>query len=185
MTARLKAPGFPRGGLGILIGVALATGLTWIVRMATGHDTFHHFLAWEAIVTVSLIAAPLGFLVGLGGFDYWFYWAAGKPTRPEDHSGHGAYSWRDYFRINTDHKVIGIQYTVNSFVFLLIGGLMAMLMRAQLAQPGSHFVSANTYNGLFSVHASLLIFLFIIPVFAGLGNFVIPLMIGAPDMAFP
>ncbi len=60
-----------------------------------------------------------------------------------------------------------------------------MLMRAQLAQPGSQFVDANTYNGLFSVHATLLIFLFIIPVFAGLGNFVIPLMIGAPDMAFP
>ena len=60
-----------------------------------------------------------------------------------------------------------------------------MLMRAQLAQPGSQFVDANTYNGLFSVHATLLIFLFMIPVFAGLGNFVIPLMIGAPDMAFP
>ncbi len=81
--------------------------------------------------------------------------------------------------------MIGIQYTVNSFFFLLVGGLIAMLMRAQLAQPGSQFVDANTYNGLFSVHASLLIFLFIIPVFAGLGNFVIPLMIGAPDMAFP
>ena len=153
--------------------------------MATGHTTFHHFLSWEAILTVSLIAVPLFFLVGFGGFDYWFYWAAGRKTRPEDHSSHGAYTWKDYFRINTDHKVIGIQYTVNSFFFLLIGGLIAMLMRAQLAQPGSHFVDANTFNGLFSVHASLLIFLFIIPVFAGLGNFVIPLMIGAPDMAFP
>ena len=62
---------------------------------------------------------------------------------------------------------------------------MAMLMRIQLAQPGAEFVSANTYNGLFSVHASLLIFLFVIPVFAGLANYVLPLMIGAPDMAFP
>ena len=61
-----------------------------------------------------------------------------------------------------------------------------MLMRAELAQPG-HAVRRrpNTFNGLFSVHASLLIFLFIIPVFAGLANFVLPLMIGAPDMAFP
>src|SRR5206468_5688077 len=114
-----------------------------------------------------------------------FYWAAGKPTRPEDHSGHGAYSWRDYFRVNSDHKVIGIQYTVHSFVFLLIGGMFAMLMRAELAQPGMQFVSPGAFNGLFSVHASLLIFLFIIPVFAGLANFVLPLMIGAPDMAFP
>src|SRR3712207_2026943 len=60
-----------------------------------------------------------------------------------------------------------------------------MLMRAELAQPGRQFVDADTYNGLFSVHASLLIFLFIIPVFAGLANYVLPLMIGAPDMAFP
>ena len=62
---------------------------------------------------------------------------------------------------------------------------MAMLVRAELAQPGRQFVDPNTYNGLFSVHASILIFLFIIPVFAGLANYVLPLMIGAPDMAFP
>src|SRR4029079_5935859 len=96
-----------------------------------------------------------------------------------------AFTWKDYFRINTDHKVIGIQYTVNSFIFLLIGGPIAMLMRVQLTQPSAHFVDPDPFNGLFSVHASLLIFLFIIPVFAGFGNFVIPLMIGAPDMAFP
>ncbi len=185
MAARLRAPGFYRAGWLMVAGVGFATLLTWLVRMANGHASYHHFLSGEAILTVSLLSVPLAFLIGIGGFDYWFYWATGRPTRPEDHSGHGAYSWKDYFRINTDHKVIGIQYLVNSFIFLLIGGLLAMLMRAQLAQPGSHFVSANTYNGLFSVHATLLIFLFMVPVFAGFGNYVIPLMIGAPDMAFP
>src|ERR1039457_7136147 len=159
--AKLRAPGFYRAGWMMLLGVAFSTGLTWLVRMSTGHSTFRHFLSGEAILTVSLIAAPLLFLVGIGGFDYWFYWASGRPTRPEDHSGHGAYTWKDYFRINTDHKVIGIQYIISSFFFLLLGGLMAMLIRAQLAQPGSHFVDGNTYNSLFSVHASLLIFLFI------------------------
>jgi cytochrome c oxidase subunit 1 len=185
MAARLKAPGFYRAGAMMVLGVAFSLGLTWLIRMFTGHATFHHYLSADAILTVSLIASPLLFLVGLGGFDYWFSWAAGRPTQPEDHSGHGAHGWKDYFRINTDHKVIGIQYTVTSFFFLLVGGLIAMLMRAELAQPGAQFVDANTYNGLFSVHASLLIFLFIIPVFAGLANFVLPLMIGAPDMAFP
>ena len=68
---------------------------------------------------------------------------------------------------------------------MLVGGLLAMLVRAELAAPGQQFVDANAYNGLFSVHASLMIFLFIIPVFAGLANYVLPLMIGAPDMAFP
>ena len=88
----------------------------------------------------------LGFLIGLGAFDYWFRWASGAPTIPEDHSGHGATSWRDYFRVNTDHKVIGIQYTVTSFFFLFVGGLLAMLVRAELAAPGSQFVDANAYT---------------------------------------
>ncbi|MGH3925131.1 MAG: cytochrome c oxidase subunit I, partial [Pseudonocardiaceae bacterium] len=81
--------------------------------------------------------------------------------------------------------MIGIQYVVTSFFFMLVGGLLAMIVRAELAAPGMQFVDANAYNGLFSVHASLMIFLFIIPVFAGIANYVLPLMIGAPDMAFP
>jgi cytochrome c oxidase subunit 1 len=118
-------------------------------------------------------------------FDYWLRYASGAPTQPEDHSGHGARSWRDYFRINTDHKVIGIQYLVTTIVFFVIAGLLAMFMRAELARPGMQFVDNQTFNGLFSVHAALMIFLFVIPAFAGIGNYVIPLMIGAPDMAFP
>jgi cytochrome c oxidase subunit 1 len=178
-----RRPNLLRAFLFFLAGAAFAYVLVGVIRSA--YDYPNRWDDWNAILQVGLIAAPLFFLVGLGAFDYWFYWAAGKPTRPEDHSSHGAYSWRDYFRINTDHKVIGIQYTVHSFVFLLIGGMFAMLIRAELAQPGMQFVGPNVFNGLFSVHASLLIFLFIIPVFAGLANFVLPLMIGAPDMAFP
>src|SRR5438445_4654027 len=185
MAAKVRAPGFYRAGVLMAVGVGLSALLTWIVRRSYGHATYTHYISADAILTVALIAAPLLFLIGIGGFDYWFYWAIGRPTRPEDHSGHGARSWKDYFRVNTDHKVIGIQYTVTSFFFLLVGGLIAMLMRAELAQPGSQFVDAETFNGLFSVHAAILIFLFVIPVFAGLANFVLPLMIGAPDMAFP
>ncbi|HEX8102031.1 MAG TPA: cbb3-type cytochrome c oxidase subunit I, partial [Solirubrobacteraceae bacterium] len=183
MTAgRLRGPGFPRAGLFTLLGIAFAFGLVAAVRALYGWDPI---VDGYAVTIVALIAAPLFFLVGLGAFDYWFYWAAGRPTRPEDHSSHGAHSWRDYFKVNTDHKVIGIQYVVTSFFFMLIGGLLAMMVRAELAAPGQQFVDANAYNGLFSVHASLMIFLFIIPVFAGLANYVLPLMIGAPDMAFP
>src|SRR5262245_30999483 len=181
MPAIVRRPGLARGGVFLLLGIAFSFGLSCLTRSLYHFDT----IDGDSIARISMIAAPMFFLVGLGAFDYWFYWASGRPTRPEDHSAHGAYTWKDYFRINTDHKVIGIQYTVSSFFFLLVGGLIAMLMRAELAAPGAQFVDANTYNGLFSVHASLLIFLFVIPVFAGLGNFVIPLMIGAPDMAFP
>ncbi|HJX46265.1 MAG TPA: cbb3-type cytochrome c oxidase subunit I, partial [Gaiellaceae bacterium] len=64
-------------------------------------------------------------------------------------------------------------------------GMLALLVRAELAKPGMQYVDPQTYNGLFSVHASLMIFLFVIPAFAGLANFAVPLMLGAPDMAFP
>jgi cytochrome c oxidase subunit I len=166
-------------GLFFLIGMGLVVGL----RRLAGYEPY---LDWEIVITVAgLTMAPIGFLSGLGAFDYWIYYFIGRPTRPEDHSSHGAYSWKDYFRVNTDHKVIGIQYVATTIVFFLAGGLMAMLVRAELAQPETDFFDTQTYNQLFSVHASLMIFLFIIPAFAGLANFVVPLMLGAPDMAFP
>jgi cytochrome c oxidase subunit 1 len=182
MIARLRAPGLHRGILATPLGIGLAYAIVLPIRAASG---YHPVLDGTAILQVSMIICPFAFLIGLGAFDYWFHWAIGRPTRPEDHSGHGARTWKDYFRVNTDHKVIGVQYVVHSFAYFLIAGLFAMLMRVQLAQPGGKFVDANTYNGLFSVHATLMIFLFVIPVFAGLANFVLPLMIGAPDMAFP
>src|SRR3954454_9127207 len=182
MSARFRAPGWYRAALFIVLGIAFSYALSIGARAALVYDPV---LDADAVLALALTVTPFFFFVGLGAFDYWFYWAAGRPTRPEDHSGHGARTWKDYFRVNTDHKVIGIQYTVTAFFFMFTGGLLAMLIRAELAAPGSQFVSGNTFNGLFSVHASLMIFLFVIPVFAGLANFVLPLMIGAPDMAFP
>jgi cytochrome c oxidase subunit I len=94
----------------------------------------------------------------------------------------GLYEWLT----TTDHKKIGIMYLVNSFAFFLLAGVMALLVRAELAFPGLQlFKNEHVYNELFSVHASVMIFLFIIPILAGLGNYAVPLMIGAPDMAFP
>jgi cytochrome c oxidase subunit 1 len=176
-------PGWVRAawmtGLFFLLGMGIVVGL----RALAGWEPY---LDWEIVITVAgLTTAPIGFLAGIGAFDYWVYYAAGRPTRPEDHSGHGAHSWKDYFRVNTDHKVIGVQYVATTVFFFLAGGLMAMLVRAELAQPETDFFDTQTYNQLFSVHASLMIFLFIIPAFAGLANFVVPLMLGAPDMAFP
>src|SRR5690349_8086409 len=144
--------------LGALIGAAFGFGLVVGLRAISGLPIFQTEQTGYPHVIVPFITAPLGWLVGFGAFDYWFRWAAGKPTIPEDHSSHGATSWKDYFRVNTDHKVIGIQYICTTFFFFTIGGLMAMLIRAELAQPGTQFVDPNTYNGLFSVHASLMIF---------------------------
>jgi cytochrome c oxidase subunit 1 len=85
----------------------------------------------------------------------------------------------------TDHKRIGIMYCVTAFVFFLVGGTLADLMRTELAEPGRQFLSAQTYNGLFTIHGTVMIFLFVAPFGAGLGNYLVPLQIGAPDMAFP
>ena len=94
-------------------------------------------------------------------------------------------TWTDYFTFNTDHKVIGIQYLVTSFIFYLIGGALAAAVRTELATPESDFVSPEVYNQLFTVHGTVMIFLWIVPAGAGFGNYLIPLMVGARDMAFP
>jgi cytochrome c oxidase subunit 1 len=93
--------------------------------------------------------------------------------------------WWDYFTFNPDHKVIGIQYLVTSFLFYFVGGAMATAMRTELATPAPDFVTPNVYNSLLTLHGTIMIFLWIIPAGAGLANYVIPLMIGAKDMAFP
>ncbi len=94
-------------------------------------------------------------------------------------------SWTRYLRWNTDHKVIGVQYIITTFIFFLLGGLMAMLIRAELLRPGFDLMNGTEYDRLFTNHGSVMLFLWIIPVLAGLGNYLVPLMIGARDMAFP
>jgi cytochrome c oxidase subunit I len=98
---------------------------------------------------------------------------------------HGGRKLSDYFIFNTDHKVIGIQYLVLSFTFFLIGGVLAELIRTQLASPTNQLIVGSRYNLVLTLHGTIMIFLWIIPAFTGLGNYVIPLMIGANDMAFP
>jgi cytochrome c oxidase subunit 1 len=85
----------------------------------------------------------------------------------------------------TDHKKIGILYLVNSFTFFVVGGLFALLMRTELAQPGTQFIQPHLYNQFFTLHGTLMIFLFIFPMLAGFANYFVPLQIGALDMAFP
>ncbi|MFJ8787667.1 cytochrome c oxidase subunit I [Streptomyces sp. NPDC102462] len=85
----------------------------------------------------------------------------------------------------TDHKVIGRLYMVTSFCFFLLGGLLALAMRAELARPGLQFVTQHTYNQFFTVHGTIMMLLFATPMFAGFANAVMPLQIGAPDLALP
>lgn len=107
-------------------------------------------------------------------------------TIPEsENSNREATDWRRYFYFSTDHKIIGVQYMVTTFLFFLIGGLFAMLVRAELLTPESNLFDRPLYNALFTLHGTVMIFLWIIPFNAGLSNYLVPLMIGARDMAFP
>jgi cytochrome c oxidase subunit 1 len=84
-----------------------------------------------------------------------------------------------------DHKKIGILYIATAGLFFLAGGVMALLIRSQLAQPNLHVVTRDAYNEIVTIHGTTMIFLFVVPILTGLANFLVPLMIGAPDMAFP
>jgi cytochrome c oxidase subunit I len=92
--------------------------------------------------------------------------------------------WVDWV-LTTDHKKIGIMYLVLTFVFFMLGGVEALLMRVQLSVPNNTLITSEHYNQLLTLHGTTMIFLFVVPVWAGFANYFLPLMIGARDMAFP
>jgi cytochrome c oxidase subunit I len=94
-------------------------------------------------------------------------------------------TWLYEWLTTTDHKKIGAMYIFTSFLFFISGGVMALFIRAELAAPGVQFVDPETYNQLFTMHGTTMIFLFVMPMFVGLANYIVPLQIGAADMAFP
>jgi cytochrome c oxidase subunit I len=89
------------------------------------------------------------------------------------------------FLTTTDHKRIGLAYLVTAFAFFIVGGGLALLIRTELASPGLDLASSDTYNQWFTMHGTIMVFLFISAAGFGLANYLVPLHIGAPDMAFP
>jgi cytochrome c oxidase subunit I len=85
----------------------------------------------------------------------------------------------------TDHKVIGSLYLITAFGFFIAAGIMALLMRTELARPGLQFLSEEQYNQLFTMHGTIMLLLFATPLFGGFTNWIMPLQIGSPDVAFP
>ena len=105
---------------------------------------------------------------------------ATRPYRADWRQGRIA-SWLT----TVDHKRIGILYICTALVFLAMGGILALLLRVQLATPNEHFLTKNSYNEAVTIHGTTMIFLVVVPILAGFGNYLVPLMIGARDMAFP
>jgi cytochrome c oxidase subunit I len=87
--------------------------------------------------------------------------------------------------VTVDHKRIGILYIATALVFFFAGGMLALLMRAQLATPDESVITKNRYDEVMTMHGTTMVFLVVVPILAGFGNYLVPLMIGARDMAFP
>ncbi|GAA4906267.1 cytochrome c oxidase subunit 1 [Stackebrandtia albiflava] len=94
-------------------------------------------------------------------------------------------SWLARTLRTTDAKQIGLMYLVTSFAFFMIGGLLALLMRAELARPGMQFLSVEQFNQLFTMHGTIMLLMFATPVVFAFGNYIVPIQIGAPDVSFP
>ena len=105
---------------------------------------------------------------------------AEEPPEPE-HRAQGLLA----FITSTDHKRIGISYMATAYAFFLLGGALAVVIRSELYQPGQQVLSQGVYNEMFTMHGSIMLFLFLGPFAFGLANYFVPLQIGARDMAFP
>ncbi|MDG9687551.1 cytochrome c oxidase subunit I [Streptomyces sp. DH18] len=108
-----------------------------------------------------------------------------EPVTPVPVAGRGPGRVVVSWLTTTDHKKIGHLYLITSFSFFLFGGLLALLMRAELARPGIQLISNEQYNQSFTMHGTVMLLLFATPTFAGFANAIMPLQIGAPDVAFP
>ncbi|MFZ9853306.1 MAG: cbb3-type cytochrome c oxidase subunit I, partial [Ilumatobacteraceae bacterium] len=116
---------------------------------------------------------------------------AGAPTVVKPSEALGVFkrpaatsSWKDWL-VTVDHKKLGIMYGVAAFFFFIVGGLEAVLIRLQLMGPEGKVLSADQYNQMFTMHATTMVFLFVMPMAAAFANYFVPLQIGARDVAFP
>ncbi|MBB0998431.1 cytochrome c oxidase subunit I [Dietzia maris] len=105
------------------------------------------------------------------------------PGEPTGDARPGSFVWK--MLTTTDHKLIGIMYIVTCFIFFFAGGLMALLIRAELFFPGMQFLSNEQFNQLFTMHGTVMLLLYGTPIVVGFANYIMPLQIGAPDVAFP
>ena len=171
-------------GTGLIVGIAFAFGTYYWLK--SGQDMSRPNNVNKVLI-VTMLMWSLGFMIGIGAFIGPFRWLIGKDLTPEEElylAGDGQ-GIKRYFKYCTDHKVVGIQYLVGVMTLLGVGGTMAMMIRTNLAMPGSHLVTPTVYNSLVGLHGITMIIAMIIVATGPFGNYIMPIMIGARDMAFP
>jgi len=163
--------GLAFAAIGYLIGAGLGIGLSAISGRADPGE--------PAIALGYLFALP-GWLMGVGMWDQWAREWFGLKARVNTAKG-----WQRYFAFNTDHKVVGVQYTVTFIVVMLLAGSLAMLMRWELMTPGRNIMGPIEFATTMSLHGIMMVAVAVAAIIGGFANFTVPLLIGAEDVAFP
>ena len=174
-------------GFHMLTGLALGVGGwylgNWIGdQIAVGKDYLTGTDQNDVAIYMGYLFAVIGWLVGLGFANYPIGRLLGRPPSLRHHE---TGRWTRYFRLCTDHKVVGIQYLFGVGIFFFIGGLNAMLMRTELLRPVEQAWPASQYLTLVSLHGTMMIMMTSAFILGPFGNYFVPIMIGARRMAFP
>ena len=159
-----------------IVGFLAGAGLAAFFRNMMDLDPW----VAEPVVLVGYVFGLFGWLLGIG---VWGSWA--KEWLGLSHDASPGEDWSRYFRFSTDHKVIGIQYLVTMFVLLLLGGVLAVLIRIELMDPQGVFMGVTNFNTTMSLHGIIMVAVAVAIIMGGFANFLVPLMIGAEDVAFP
>jgi cytochrome c oxidase subunit 1 len=185
-SRRLHECGLLLGLIGAIVGFVVGWGIGSVaIAFTQGID---NSLGSDSGVLLGYALGTVGFLGGMGFLNYPIGRLLGRPRPSEEDNAylHGVGGGLSkYFRMTTDHKVIGMQYLVMILAFLFLGGLGAMFIRSELLTPTPSVANAGTYLTLVGLHSTLMIFMASTAIIGPFGNYFVPIMIGSRNMAFP
>lgn len=176
----LMSLGLVRGLVGQLAGTVIGMAFAMLVRVMMGLPAW----APEPVWVTGMVVGAIGFLYAAGAITDWLKWMQGIETPLHHGPPPGKPAWTRYFGVDYNHKVIGVQYGVTGIFLLALGGAFAVIFRTELARSGFQFLTADSYNAIFSLHGWVALASILLGV-GGIANYLVPLMIGADDMAFP
>jgi cytochrome c oxidase subunit 1 len=186
LSRRLHEWGLLLGVIGSVVGFLIGWGIgSFAIPYSFGED---NSLGSDAGILLGYSLSAVGFLAGMGFLNYPIGRLLGRrrATAEEDAYLHGEGGGLGrYFRLTTDHKVIGLQYLVVILAFLFIGGMGAMFIRSELLTPTPSVANAQSYLTLVGLHSTLMIFMASAAIIGPFGNYFVPIMIGSRNMAFP
>ncbi|MHB8104155.1 MAG: cytochrome c oxidase subunit I [Dehalococcoidales bacterium] len=167
-----------RGALAGLAGTGIGVGITMLIRYFLGRP------AWDegAVLTVGIFTGVITYLIVLGVFRYWMRWATGAKSQEDEPPKRGLIR---YFSVDTNHKVIGVQYFVAGLTFLPFAVALQLIGRVHMSDPGLGLLNNSVYESVISDHGVLMLFMVVLPIFSGMMNYFVPLQIGSREVAFP